>query len=368
MDIRAFLKGKKDEWATQAARSKEPRQFQRVDDGVYLLDLDTVELTTNNSGDPQVLWKWIVSDNGEFHGEIVYDRDGLAREDAFYWLWIKLDKFGFDPDEWPDPTKLDKLLKQLQDRKPRIKGKLFTKGEWQNLQIMQVLDGDEDPDDDGDDTSDDEDVDLEVGMNVEFELGGNTLTGKVTAIDEDAQTAKVKVGTKTHTVGFDDISIPEDEAEPVPPPPPPPPAAKAGPAGKGKAKPAPEPDPEPDPDSEEGGDDETAQVPEVGDVVKFDLGGNEVEGIVTAVDEDGETATVKVGKKSHTVAFDDIIPDAEVELEVGMQVSFELNGTEVTGIVTAIDEDAEEAKVKVGKKTHTVAISELTIEDDETDD
>lgn len=65
-------------------------------------------------------------------------------------------------------------------------------------------------------------------------------------------------------------------------------------------------------------------------------------------------------------------PAAEVEedaeLVVGMPVSFkDEDGDEIEGKVTAINEETEEVTVKVGKKEHTVPAADLTIIDNSKD-
>lgn len=137
--LEEFLASKTDEWSEQAARAKNPTPFARCPDGTYQLTLESVITDSDKNDDPIVLWKWIVSDESESHGEQVYDRRNLTFEDAFYWLGIDLIKFGYDPEDYT-PSQLPEIFQQLTEAQPTIMGQLKTgRSGYQNLRIKSVV-------------------------------------------------------------------------------------------------------------------------------------------------------------------------------------------------------------------------------------
>jgi len=150
--------------------------------------------------------------------------------------------------------------------------------------------------------------------------------------------------------------------------------------------------PEPEPED----DDETEAPCEVGDEITFEEDGEELTGIVSAVDEEEETVSikVKVGKKTKTFTktFAELAEDEDdetededegTEFEVGQEVSWSVTTgigkkaktEDKTGTIHSIDEATETAKIRVGgtaKKPilDEVEVSKLSaiVEDEEDED
>ncbi len=128
--------------------------------------------------------------------------------------------------------------------------------------------------------------------------------------------------------------------------------------------------------SDDDDDDDDDEKWEVGDEVKFDdKNGNTHEGTIKKIDDDDEEARVKVGKKTHTVALDELESnsdddDEDDEIEKGDTVKFTIGkgkkAEEIEGEVKKVDGD--ELTVKVGKKSHKVDASDCELVDDDDDD
>jgi hypothetical protein len=315
-----------------------------------------------------------------------------------------------------DPEQLENLLDDAVSEKQVWKFRLKTKGEYQNLWLRERLEDYELPDEDkkgksktasssqkpaaASSTSTSKSpakagtkanakekavCPVEEGDTVTISVKGVETEGIVDSIDEDGETVTVKVGKKSYPVGYDEVEKTEEPASDF----------EEGDtvtfSKKVKGK-----------DTEfEGvihsidGDDAQVKVGKTthlvpldeltksedetaedapfseGDTVSFKVGKNEKEGEVVSVDADEEEITVSVNGKEYTVAFDDAekIEDNDnnasgdngdnITIEIGDEVSFEQDGKEFTGECTAVDNDAEELKVKVGKKTMTVKFNEV---------
>lgn len=192
----------------------------------------------------------------------------------------------------PNPSKpaeskdyeYDASTGRVADADPK-KGMEISAADLEQFQPDEDEDEDEDEEDEEDEDEDEFEV-PEVGEEVSFEKDEEELTGIVTKVNEDAETCDIKVGKKTYkAVPFDDLLADEEETE------------------------------EEDEEESEDEEEEDELVPEVGDDVIIKVAGKEVDGVVASIDEDEETADVKVGKKTHKgIAWDDIsYPDAEEE-------------------------------------------------------
>jgi ribosome maturation factor RimP len=170
---------------------------------------------------------------------------------------------------------------------------------------------------------------FEEGDSVKFSVkvkGKETeLTGTVTTVDADDETCEVEdENGKTRTLSFEDLEKVEDEG-----------------AGEGEGE---------------------GLTFNEGDEVTFEVDGEEKTGKVVEVDNDAETLEVKIGKKQFTVEFSDV--KQEADLSVGDRVEFtdpKNDKKQLQGEVTAIDEEEETVKVKVGIKTFTVGLDDITI-------
>ncbi len=126
--------------------------FAEYDDGKFRLQLRKAEAGKSNSSNrPQVVMTWKFLD-GDYKGQTYKSYRGIQNADDFYYLFLDMKRLGYDID---DPADLPELLETLSKDKPSIVGVLRTKGEYQNLLINKLIDGDEDEDEDEEDEDDD---------------------------------------------------------------------------------------------------------------------------------------------------------------------------------------------------------------------
>jgi hypothetical protein len=270
--IEQWLKGAEKKFAEEAEKAKEEGFGERpeVDDGKYNGRLKSWVLENSAKGAKQAHAELELLD-GNFAGTTVHKYDGLEGERSWEFMCKTLGKVGVDPTE-VKARNLPGILGELAEGEPVFKLQLKTGDSgYQNIFINGVVEDYEEEDDDTDDEEEDdeEEFELEPGDEVSFKDGKKTLEGEVVKINEKKQTVDIKVGKKKYTVSFDDIVIPEKEDE----------------------------------DDDEEDEEESSEFA-VGQKVAFKDGKKAVEGEITAVDEDEEEATVKVGKKKHTVSFD----------------------------------------------------------------
>lgn len=217
--IEKWLANAEAKWGEERTRAAESKgDYERHPDGRYVTRLTTAEVCESQSSNrPQVKWGYTIIE-GELKGELLWSYDGLDNDESLFYLAKRLGRFGFDPAKIKLRF-LQKTLDKLIEQHPVCVVRARTKGEYQNILLDRIIEDyeedDEDLDEDDDDVEEDEEeeAELEVGMEVEFEKGGKTLTGKVRSIDEDAGKAKVKVGPKLITVSIEDVVIVEPEEE-----------------------------------------------------------------------------------------------------------------------------------------------------------
>jgi hypothetical protein len=125
--------------------------FAEYDDGKYRFQLRKAEAGKSNSSNrPQVIMTWKFLD-GDYKGQLYKSYRGIQNADDFYYLFLDMKRLGYEID---DPADLPELLETLSKDKPKVSGGLVTKGEYQNLRINKLIDGDEDEDDEEDDDDD----------------------------------------------------------------------------------------------------------------------------------------------------------------------------------------------------------------------
>lgn len=139
MSFAAKLKKAQQMWKEQKAEAKEGKdQFQEFEDGRYTFKLVAAEVgESNSSGRVQIAWQWEFEE-GDYAGQKKYDFDGLETEQSLYWLNVKLLKLEVEPPD--DIVAIEDLLEELVKQGIRIRGKLVTKRDFQNLRVEKLLD------------------------------------------------------------------------------------------------------------------------------------------------------------------------------------------------------------------------------------
>lgn len=221
MNMKAWMaeNQKKFEEQTQEAAAG-GGEFSNPPDGSHIFQLQEAEITESQSGRMQIKWIWTIVESvfEEWVGKKKYDYDGLDHEKSFYFLGIKMKKFGIDP----AGLRLDKLqdtLDILADKHPYVKAKLTTKNDFQNMRLTEVLEDYQpdvadpsDPFDERNDKAPKETV-IDVGSHLLVKVGDKQEFCTVTQLNLEDKTIVVKAGKKTYTVPATDVVRTATEAE-----------------------------------------------------------------------------------------------------------------------------------------------------------
>lgn len=314
------LKGK---WKDARARANDGGSFENHPDGKYIGRLSTAELGHSEAGRFQVKFEYAITE-GELAGQSAYKYMGLDKDESLGWMAKELVRLGVDATEL-EIEELPKALEGLVKSKPLVRFKLKTKGEYQNLYIEKLIDA-EDEDAGADENqdaveaagSDEALVDETPGVvegetEVTFTIKGKAAQSVVLKIDVEKgylveadgkkyfkkpEDCTVVVAVVEDEVVEDDEAVVDEEEAEAEEEVAETPAAKPKPSSKPvPAKPKPEPKAEPD----------------------------------------------------------------EVDLAVGMKVSFKHKGKVVTSTVKKIDEKAGMVFVMVGKEQVKLKPEDMTL-------
>ena len=211
--------------------------FANHPDAKYDCTLGEVVATRSKAGDPQINWTWII-EAGDLEGEQQMDFDGLTRDNAFFWLGLKLQKFGFDPDQLAEegPRALLEAIKLLNEMKPRVQLELKTKKvgdkSYQNTNIVKVYDDSTVEDESADEPFNDKaqtagvkptrqieeetptpeveaalDSVPRIGRRAKFTVKGVEVEGVIEEVDKDDELANIRVGNKVRQIPFADLEL-----------------------------------------------------------------------------------------------------------------------------------------------------------------
>jgi len=205
--VKAWLESQQEQFAEaakQAAEAPEKGEFKNPPDGKYVLQLEEVEVGfSQNSGRPQVKWVWEIKDcaDTDWIGKKKFDYDGLDKENSFYYLCLKLKKFGLNV-EGINPSNLEENLQLLQNSAPTVEARLKTKKDFQNTFIDKMVDEGYDPFADGSSPREPGTVTLKPGMTVEYkdEDTETILKAAVVEVKSEEGIVVVKRDRKTFNI------------------------------------------------------------------------------------------------------------------------------------------------------------------------
>lgn len=327
--LKARLKKVGSMWK-DACEEADDVSLQTLDDGNYIARLTKMDVGQSKSSNRlQITSEWTVV-QGDEAGNIAYRYDGLERPEGLPYVVNYLTMLGAENIEDVDMEDLQtEVCDKLVEARPAARIAIVTKGEFTNLHLRKLVDVDEDVES----SKGEESRPPEVGDEVTVELGGDDYNGRVVYVDEDDETANVKLeekykGKSKKTVSWEDLTYKDGEK----------------PSGDG------------DDDADGDGDRE----PEEDDEVTLELGGEEYEGTVVSVDEGDKEATIKLeekykGKKRVTVEWSDLTYKGGNESgetktpEKGDQVLVEHDDKEKEGKIVKVDKKKEVAVVKLKK-------------------
>ncbi len=314
------LGGLKGMWKKARERANEGGSWENLPDGKYIAQLSTAELGNSEKGRFQCKMEYVVKE-GEQAGQSIYKYMGLDKEESLDWMAKELVRLGVDATQL-EAEELPAALEGLVKSKPTVRLKLRTKGEYQNCYIEKLVDSDETDGGDSEAAGEageaaDENQDAveaaEAGEPVEgetevtFTIKGKEGQSVILKIDE-AKGYMVELDGKKYWVKAEACTVVEaasDEAEEVV--------------------------------------EEAEEVEEVEEVVE---------------EKPAAKPKPKPGPKTPPPAAKE--PD-EVELAVGMKVSFTHKGKKLTSPVKKIDEKAGMVYVQVGKEQVKLKPEDLTL-------
>lgn len=310
-----------------------------LDDGRYILQVKGMEFKTSSNDNFGLNTKFSVK-TGDHKGATVYRWDNIDEERGLQNVARHLGVYGHDLDE-VDVDDLPELCESIVKDAPTVIADLVTKNDYQNVNVKKLADV-EDNDVEADDEVDDEDevVIFDKKDEVEAKIGRKWEAGTVVSYSDDDDEYVVKIGKKKHTVDAekvraaaeDDDEDDDEESE----------VLEKGQKvefqakvdkdkrakkhtgvvksctddgvckikvdGSKKAMELPVDslkvlESEADEDEDEDDDDRS---PVKGDIVIVEIKGKEKEGEVVTSSKKKQSCVVKVGKKEHTVDWDDV--------------------------------------------------------------
>lgn len=255
--------------------------------GKYRANITGAELKEVN-GKLNIEWEYTVAE-GDFENEVATNLDGIEREEAMPYLKKKLNMLGYDADTVDLAADLPTILAEIVDASPLVVIQVKKNDDFVNIYLNKVEDS-EASEEEGDaeeveETEAEEEVEeveeasIEVGSTVLYTPKGQKKAKEflVEKIDEKKKTAKLK--GLVNPVGLDllELAAVEEVEE----------AEEA--------------------DAEAQDSEDEAELTK-GAKVEVDINGKPSTGIVLSVDEDDETAKVKLDKtkKVVKVAFDQL--------------------------------------------------------------
>lgn len=224
---KSFLKGLSKNWKEAVKTAKENGPSGPVPEGRY--EARILEATLDNGQYGwQMIWRMKII-NGEYAGKSITRYDGLQGERSLEFVANNLMVFGIDIEDF-DIEDLQEMCEQLTKIKPYVQITVAinekNNKEYRNIYINKHIDDDEvddetskdaessdddededsaeeaengeDEDSDNEEESADEDEDeeesedVQIGMRVEYQWKGQTCTGEVVDIDEEAEKLVIK--------------------------------------------------------------------------------------------------------------------------------------------------------------------------------
>lgn len=184
-------------WKDAHAKKDEFAGGMEYEDGRYNVALtDASRGESKGSGRDQVVFEFTFLD-GDYEGKTVRDYNGLDRVEAIPFLMRKIQALGFEPPE--DVMGLEDVLEQIVKAHPKLKIRLKTKGEFQNVFIDRVVESDE-----GDDNPAEEPVDEEPVPAPKNKVTRETPEPASNGAEEEVD---VSVGMKVECFNDDDESV-----------------------------------------------------------------------------------------------------------------------------------------------------------------
>jgi hypothetical protein len=265
-----------------AAKEKaETGGFEEFDDGSYIMRCMGGELGQSNSSDrfqATMHWKFV---EGDYAKKSYRSFQGLETEDGISFFLRDLSRLGYDVSGIENLNEVLPILKELKEEKPVCRVKLKTKGEYQNLIIVKLLEDEDVEDEDDDDDGEEE------------EAAPKKTKKKKPAKEEEEEEDEDGEDEDEEESDDEEESSDDEEEE----------------SDDDDAEES--DDDEEESEDEEESDDEEVAV-SVGSKVKMKTKAGIKKGTIEAVDEKNNKVTVKIGDRSLTLSAEKIVSVEDV--------------------------------------------------------
>lgn len=129
----ARLKKMNKTWKESKKQAKE--MFTKVDAGVYLAQLQSMEMAESGAGNLQIKRQHLITEGGEFEGVTVYDSLQLETSDlSMAFVRREIDAYGYEcPDKAED---IEDIVIAIAKAAPEVKINISHSGEFTNVRVM----------------------------------------------------------------------------------------------------------------------------------------------------------------------------------------------------------------------------------------
>lgn len=131
----ARLKKMNKTWKESKKQAKE--MFTKVDAGVYLAQLQSMEMAESGAGNLQIKRQHLITEGGEFEGVTVYDSLQLETSDlSMAFVRREIDAYGYEcPDKAED---IEDVVIAIAKAAPEVKINISHSGEFTNVKVMEA--------------------------------------------------------------------------------------------------------------------------------------------------------------------------------------------------------------------------------------
>ncbi len=133
--FRARLKKMNDTWQESKKQAKE--MFTKVDQGVYLAQLQSMEMSESSTGNLQIKRQHLITEGGDFEGVTIYDNLQLEASDlSMAFVRREIDAYGYECPE--DIGDIEDIITGIAKAAPEVKINVTHSGDFTNVRVMEV--------------------------------------------------------------------------------------------------------------------------------------------------------------------------------------------------------------------------------------
>ena len=201
--------------------------FAELPEGLYTMQLVEATMKETQSGALRASIQYCVAE-GEHSGESIYDGFMLEKDGEFFEMGAKMLKQWIERMDYevPELDELEDILAQMTADAPMVYAEVKKKGDFTNVRVRERLGEGSAPapapkkaaktstkKTKGKKAKPAADCPFSIGDEVSFEDEGDTITGKITAIDDECCTVLSDDEEDWEEIPFDILSAAEEEPE-----------------------------------------------------------------------------------------------------------------------------------------------------------